>query len=405
MTPEERELRRALDSRSAEITPEYRAKLASALAEGSRWQTCCRRWLRSQWRSLCLQQWACCCWRARLEINHPVTTTTPVPCSRQHRPRHLRSSPGVLTKPPAPIALPTQAQLTAPSSDVRLGAHTEFTVPVSLDRSRQALGTASSATADPRWSQALEVSFVEHPGGLADHRRFRTGRLSAAQRCGYLWHTTDAGATWQLLGTNGVSDRQCKDGFRLSIPIAVSSTPGTQITPPVIYRTTDGGRTWTGSQPLPDPPGYQDGRRQHHSAARTCPCLSDRRCLFQRTGRSSGATDQDVFRSTDGGATWASLTAPPPIQAALALVTASRWPQFFGPGQSIETRTPARAGTCTHPTIRKRRQSPPSSSSPIRWSATPQLGAESRERWMGDSIGTEPAHARHLTRHRHPSNG
>ncbi|HEY2598442.1 MAG TPA: hypothetical protein VGJ79_08180, partial [Candidatus Dormibacteraeota bacterium] len=34
MTPEERELRRALESRSAETTPAFRARLSSALAEG-----------------------------------------------------------------------------------------------------------------------------------------------------------------------------------------------------------------------------------------------------------------------------------------------------------------------------------------------------------------------------------
>jgi len=34
MTPEERELRRALESRSAEVTPEFRSRLSSALAEG-----------------------------------------------------------------------------------------------------------------------------------------------------------------------------------------------------------------------------------------------------------------------------------------------------------------------------------------------------------------------------------
>src|SRR5712691_10986910 len=32
MTPEERELRRALDSRSGEVTPEFRARLSSALS-------------------------------------------------------------------------------------------------------------------------------------------------------------------------------------------------------------------------------------------------------------------------------------------------------------------------------------------------------------------------------------
>ena len=34
MTPEERELRRALDSRSEGVSPEFRARLSSALAEG-----------------------------------------------------------------------------------------------------------------------------------------------------------------------------------------------------------------------------------------------------------------------------------------------------------------------------------------------------------------------------------
>ncbi|HXC77602.1 MAG TPA: hypothetical protein VNU19_11170, partial [Candidatus Acidoferrum sp.] len=45
---------------------------------------------------------------------------------------------------------------------------------------------------------------------------------------------------------------------------------------------------------------------------------------------------QDVYRSTDGGATWAFGTAPPPY-GQIAFVTASRWIQLLPPGSARET--------------------------------------------------------------------
>jgi photosystem II stability/assembly factor-like uncharacterized protein len=47
--------------------------------------------------------------------------------------------------------------------------------------------------------------------------------------------------------------------------------------------------------------------------------------------------DGYVFRSTDGGATWAYLAPAGPVNNSPAFVTAMRWVKVITPGQSVET--------------------------------------------------------------------
>lgn len=162
-----------------------------------------------------------------------------------------------------------------------------------------------------------------------------------------IWHTTDAGTTWQSLRAKGIADSECK-----AVPSFVDSSRGFLDTwdssdAPVIYRTIDGGLTWTPSQPVPYPPGFKTeapgvtldtGRVRAFGSTLLVPAL----------GWNLGAqfTATSVFRSSDGGATWTYVAAASKHDSAVALVTASRWIQLIGPGASMETTD---AGTSWHP--------------------------------------------------------
>jgi photosystem II stability/assembly factor-like uncharacterized protein len=128
---------------------------------------------------------------------------------------------------------------------------------------------------------------------------------------------------------------RCKDGLSF-----VDSNRGfldawDQSHAPVIYRTLDGGMTWAASAPLPDPPGFHThaGATVQPGAVRAFGST----LLVPATGQQlSGNGFQDVYRSTDGGATWAFVAGTSPY-GSIALVTASRWIQLLPPGDSRET--------------------------------------------------------------------
>ena len=53
-----------------------------------------------------------------------------------------------------------------------------------------------------------------------------------------------------------------------------------------------------------------------------------------------------VFRSTDGGATWSYLASAKDPNNQVVFVTATRWLELIGPGQSVET---TNGGASWHP--------------------------------------------------------
>jgi photosystem II stability/assembly factor-like uncharacterized protein len=98
---------------------------------------------------------------------------------------------------------------------------------------------------------------------------------------------------------------------------------------PVIYRTADGGGTWTASRTLADPPGATTGpggfelqpeRVRAFGSTLLVPVL--------------GPTARYVYRSTDGGATWTYAATAPNPQSPLAFLTDTRWLLLAIPGPS-----------------------------------------------------------------------
>ena len=253
---------------------------------------------------------------------------------------------GVLNKPPTPVALGANAQLSAPSTNVIWALMGSQYLYRSTDRGatwvqRPMVGPAFGG---PR---ALQLSFVDdHEGWLTIDAPIPPTDRCLQQRVN-VWHTTDAGATWQLLGWNGIADEQCKNSLSF-----LDSNHGflgatNPYLPSVIYRTSDGGHTWIASTPLHSPPDYDP------ALAGGVPSGSN---IYMGPVRAFGSTllvtvasqfNKYVYRSIDGGASWAYQAEAPfrgtgttDWQSWIVLVTASRWLQVGScacSGDSMET--------------------------------------------------------------------
>jgi photosystem II stability/assembly factor-like uncharacterized protein len=219
------------------------------------------------------------------------------------------SSPGptptILT---SPIPLPTNATIAAPSR----GVVWAFVADIELFRSTDGGDTWLQRPLPAHPGAAVDMSFADDRNGwLVTHR-------SQAGQCeGYaltIWHTVDAGATWRPLGASGIGDARCKSELSFVDPTHGFLVGEDDNGPPVIYRTADGGETWTASRPLPVPPGFANPPGHVRQFGRTL--------LI--------ATRQDVFRSTDGGVTWTHVASAPAVEPPVTLVTATRWLELGG---------------------------------------------------------------------------
>ena len=337
MTPEERKLRRALESRSGEVTPQFRAQLSSALSEGRPASNFLPA-LAAVAAVVLVFATVGVLLLARQSRNQalPVAATTPsasptaAPSSRPSPTPMVER--GVISKPPSPIALPASAQLSAPSSDVVWA----FVLNEYLYRS-----TDRGATWEQRpmpqqrygGVRFLEISFVSSQEGWLTMSGSGPGPNVYAA---WILHTSDAGITWQLLTPTGVGDFKGRNGLSF-----IDSNRGfldawDPNQAAVIYRTTDGGQTWMASQHLPDPPSFK-------TVCVGCglpeagPVRAFGSTLVVSAWQPSDPATQYVFRSIDGGATWTYAASPPRQGGNVDFVTSSRWLDLIGPGQSKET--------------------------------------------------------------------
>ena len=245
----------------------------------------------------------------------PTASPSPTPTASP------TSSP---TPSPSPISLPSFAEVSAPSTNVVWVLVAATRLFRSSDR-----GDTWVERSIPPGLVSTEIAFADDTRGLL----LNTGNATTdcQTQTVSLGKTVDGAASWQQVPQTGIADAMCKQGLTSADPthaFLAASRPGTN---PVIYRTADGGTSWTASAPLPTPPNLAS-----HGALYIT--VMGRPRAFGSVILVEGGAGQtkDIFRSTDGGATFTFASAVTP-EGAVAYVTATRWLFISPPDSSMET--------------------------------------------------------------------
>jgi photosystem II stability/assembly factor-like uncharacterized protein len=183
-----------------------------------------------------------------------------------------------------------------------------------------------------------EISFVDdHDGWLA------TGGVPATQCQGAgtsVYRTYDAGATWQLVMSvdmNAPGFRQCKEG--LSFVDGEHGFLGAwdPNSPPTIYRTPDGGASWAAGT-LPDPPGFTTLGAGDALRAGLVRKFGASLLLPAWGSQPNFQMEKEyVFRSVDGGSSWSYLATAGYGINNVILITATHWLRIPSSGSWMET--------------------------------------------------------------------
>src|SRR5438445_4626759 len=201
------------------------------------------------------------------------------------------------TPSPSPIALPSFAQLSAPSGTVVWALVAGTRLFRSSDR-----GDSWVERAMPPGLVSTEAAFADATNGLL----LNTGAATDCQtQTAQIGKTTDGAASWQRVTATGIADGMCKSGLASADPTHALFTAWSRDAAPLIYRTADGGQTWKASTQLPDPPGFttqsvgialRPGRPRAFGSIVIVDAVG--------LGLASGQATRYVFRSTDSGASW-----------------------------------------------------------------------------------------------------
>lgn len=147
-----------------------------------------------------------------------------------------------------------------------------------------------------------------------------------------LYHTVDGAQTWQHMTLSGIADADCKGGLAFVDSAHGYFSTSSPNSPPSIYRTSDGGVTWSASKPLADPPGFTSAPAGFELRSGL---VADFNAVayLSATAVVSGVQKQFVYRSSDRGATWSYASTA--LQAtAIVFLTPTRWLQISVPNDS-----------------------------------------------------------------------
>ena len=248
------------------------------------------------------------------------------------------------TASPTPIALPSVAQINAPSGSVvwALVGGTR------LFRSTDHGDTWQERPVPAQVTNPLIAFIDDHEGWLAMSGSPVTPCQSQSIA---ISHTVDAGATWQALTVTGIAAPQCKSSITFTDATHGFVTAYAPNADPLVYRSTDGGQSWTPSSPLPQPAA---GTAHPADPGRVPVALrSLGGTLLVDVG---GQIGRYAYRSSDGGATWTYASSAPGQLDQIAFVTATRWLQISAPGASKESTD---AGTTWHAFVTDYQQAAP----------------------------------------------
>jgi len=176
---------------------------------------------------------------------------------------------------------------------------------------------------------STEIAFADDTRGLLLNTG--TATTDCQTQTVSLGKTVDGAASWQQVPQTGIANAMCKAGLASADPTHAFLRTNSPNAGSLIYRTADAGATWTASAPFPIPPNLASHGAQWVN-------ITERPRAFGSVVLVGGGAGQtkDVFRSTDGGATftYASTVA---AEGIVAYVTATRWLQILPPDQSMET--------------------------------------------------------------------
>lgn len=243
----------------------------------------------------------------------------------------------------SPISQPTFVVLSAPSADVvwtMVGGTRLFR---STDRGT--VWQERSLPETPLVAQG-DIAFVNEREGWI------TAPGSPATQCQTqsvaVWHTSDGAATWErVYQSDFTTDTLCKGGLAFADAQRGWITLFSTNAAPRFSRTTDGGKTWTRTAVLPDPPEFttqEGGFTLRPSRVR----IFGTTLLVSATGQTQTAGATYAFRSTDDGASWRYVSTAPQAFGPVIFITASRWIQLLDPPNTMETTD---TGATWHPLV------------------------------------------------------
>jgi hypothetical protein len=134
--------------------------------------------------------------------------------------------------------------------------------------------------------------------------------------------------------SDNVGGDQCKEKLSFIDPMHGFIAAWAAGRHPTIYRTLDAGKNWAGAD-LPDPPDFKTGPGFSLRAGLVKRFGSALYVIAWGKQPGDIPDRQYMFRSTDGGSTWSWLTKVP--SSYIVMVTESRWLQLVVPGQSMES--------------------------------------------------------------------
>jgi photosystem II stability/assembly factor-like uncharacterized protein len=224
---------------------------------------------------------------------------------------------------PTPIALPSEAHISAPSRDpvwVQVAGSRLF-VSSDLGDTWQERSLPPNTAGDATFINEQEGWLLSVEGQTTQCRPRRVA----------LWHTTDGAVTWQEQSTTGLPTEPCFARASFIDADRGYMFVSRDLEGPALYRTNDGGLTWSATML---PALFEPG-------ATVIPGLGSVRAFGSRllmpTLSLPGAAPSQVLGSDNAGAAWSRIADVPKVEGAFAIVIATRWLLIGPPGMSQET--------------------------------------------------------------------